>query len=71
MKQAPVLSDQDMKRMLRRCGPGGVDPRNRCIMMLSWLGGMRVRYPDQLRRPRWRPSQSCTNIHHGLLVGGR
>jgi integrase/recombinase XerD len=42
MKQAPVLSDQDMKRMLRRCGPGGLGPRNRCMMMLSWLGGMRV-----------------------------
>jgi hypothetical protein len=24
MKQAPVLSDQDMKRMLRRCGNGGL-----------------------------------------------
>ena len=42
MKQAPVLSDQDMKRMLKRCSPGGLGPRNRCMMMLSWLGGMRV-----------------------------
>jgi integrase/recombinase XerD len=42
MKQAPVLSEQDMKRMLKRCGPGVLGPRNRCMMMLSWLGGMRV-----------------------------
>lgn len=42
MKQAPVLSEQDMKRMLKRCGVGGLGPRNRCMMMLSWLGGMRV-----------------------------
>jgi len=42
MNQAPVLSDQDMKRMLKRCGPGGLGPRNRCMMMFSWLGGMRV-----------------------------
>ena len=42
MKQAPVLSDQDMKRMLRRCGPSGMGARNRCMMMLSWAGGMRV-----------------------------
>jgi integrase/recombinase XerD len=42
MKQAPVLSEQDMKRMLKRCGSGGLGPRNRCMMMLSWRGGMRV-----------------------------
>lgn len=42
MKQAPVLSEQDMKRMLRRCSSSGLGPRNRCMMMLSWLGGMRV-----------------------------
>lgn len=42
MKQAPVLSEQDMKRTLKRCGAGGLGPRNRCMMMLSWLGGMRV-----------------------------
>ncbi len=30
----------------------------------------RLRYPDQLRRPRWRPSQSCTNIQSGPIVGG-
>jgi len=42
MKQVPVFGDQDMRRMLRRCGNGGLGPRNRCMMMLSWLGGMRV-----------------------------
>ena len=31
----------------------------------------RLRYPDRLRRPRWRPSQSCTHIQAGPLVGGR
>ncbi len=44
MKQAPVLSDQDMKRMLRRCGPGGLGPRKRCMMMFSWLGGCTGRW---------------------------
>ena len=37
-----MLSEQDMKRMMKRCGAGGLGPRNRCMMMLSWLGGMRV-----------------------------
>jgi hypothetical protein len=31
----------------------------------------RLRYPDRLLRPRWRPSQSCTNIQLEPLVGGR
>lgn len=42
MKQAPVLNEQDMKRMLKRCANDRFGPRNRCMMMLSWLGGMRV-----------------------------
>ena len=42
MRQAPVLNEQDMKRMLKRCGASGLGARNRCMMMLSWLGGMRV-----------------------------
>lgn len=42
MKQAPVLNEQDMKRMLKRCALDGLGARNRCMMMLSWLGGMRV-----------------------------
>jgi len=42
VKQAQVLTEQDMKRVLKRCGPYGFGPRNRCMMMLSWLGGMRV-----------------------------
>lgn len=42
MKQAAVLSEQDMKRVLKRYGHGGLGPRNRCLMMLSWLSGMRV-----------------------------
>jgi integrase/recombinase XerD len=42
MKQAPVLNEQDMKRMLKRCTSSGLGPRNRCMMMISWLSGMRV-----------------------------
>lgn len=42
MKQAPVLDEQDMKRVLKKCALSGFGPRNRCMMMLSWVGGMRV-----------------------------
>jgi hypothetical protein len=30
----------------------------------------RLRYPNRLRRPRWRPGRTCTNIQLGQFVGG-
>lgn len=42
MKQAPVLSERDMKRVLQHVVRSSFPTRNRCLLMLSWLGGMRV-----------------------------
>ena len=44
------------------------DPQPRRSSFRSPRG--RLRYPDRLRRPRWRPRQTCTNIQTGPLVGG-
>jgi hypothetical protein len=44
------------------------DPQPRRSSFRSPRG--RLRYPNRLRRPRWRPSQSCTNIQAGPLNGG-
>lgn len=42
MKQAPVLSERDISRVLRYVSQSSFPARNRCILMLSWLAGMRV-----------------------------
>lgn len=42
MKQAPVLTERDTKRVLQHVARGSFPERNRCIMMLSWLAGMRI-----------------------------
>ena len=42
MKQAPVLTDKDIKQLLGYLATTGYHPRNRCMLMLSWLTGMRV-----------------------------
>jgi len=42
MKQAPVLSDRDKQRVLQHIARSSYPARNRCMMQLSWLAGMRV-----------------------------
>ncbi|MEK4035718.1 tyrosine-type recombinase/integrase [Methylocystis sp. IM3] len=42
MKQAPVLTERDMKRVLQHTAKARFPARNRCLLMLSWLAGMRV-----------------------------
>jgi integrase/recombinase XerD len=42
MKQAPVLSDQDEKRVLGWIMRSSYAARNRAMFMLSWRAGMRV-----------------------------
>eukprot|EP01037_Dinobryon_pediforme_P018856 gene18856-19179_t len=42
MKQAPVLSDRDRQRVLQHVARSTYALRNRCMMQLSWLAGMRV-----------------------------
>ena len=42
MKQAPVLSERDKARMLQAVAKGSYAERNRTMLMLSWLAGMRV-----------------------------
>ena len=42
MKQAPVLTERDMKRALQQVARSAFPARNRCLLMLSWLAGMRV-----------------------------
>ena len=42
MKQAPVLSDREKQRMLQYLQRTSHAARNRCMVQLSWLAGMRV-----------------------------
>ena len=42
MKQAPVLTERDTKRMLQYVATTSYGRRNRCMLMLSWLAGMRA-----------------------------
>ena len=42
MKQAPVLTDRDIKRMLQHFARTAYPARNRCVFMLGSLAGMRV-----------------------------
>jgi integrase/recombinase XerD len=42
VKQAPVLTERDMKRVLQHVARARFPARNRCMLMLSWLAGMRV-----------------------------
>jgi len=42
MKQAPVLTDRDVKRMLQHFTRTAFPARNRCVFMLGHLAGMRV-----------------------------
>ena len=42
MKQAPVLTDRDIKRMLQHLTRTAFPARNRCVFMLGSLAGMRV-----------------------------
>jgi integrase/recombinase XerD len=42
MKQAKVLSEAELKRLLAVIDAGRHAPRNRVVVMLSYLAGMRV-----------------------------
>ena len=42
MKQAPVLNDREKQRMLQHLQRTSYGARNRCMLQLSWLAGMRV-----------------------------
>ena len=42
MKQAPVLNEREKQRMLQHLQRTSYAARNRCMLHLSWLAGMRV-----------------------------
>ena len=42
MKQAPVLTERDIKRVLQHCAHSAFPQRNRCVFMLGMLSGMRI-----------------------------
>lgn len=42
MKQAQVLTEKDMKRVMAHVARSTFPERNRCALQLSWLAGMRV-----------------------------
>jgi integrase/recombinase XerD len=42
MKQAPVLTDRDVKRMLQHFTRTAFPARNRCVFMLGYLAAMRI-----------------------------
>jgi integrase/recombinase XerD len=84
MKQAPVLTERDMKRVLQHVARGGFPARNRCLLMLSWLAGMRVAEIAALRisdvvtatgevRPEIQlsPAQTKGNAARTVLVGSQ
>jgi len=39
MKQAPVLTERDAKRILQHCKQTAFPDRNRCVFMLGYLAG--------------------------------
>jgi integrase/recombinase XerD len=49
MKQARVINESEMKRLLAVIAAGKHAERNRCAVMLSYLSGMRVGEIAQLR----------------------
>lgn len=84
MKQAPVLTERDMKRVLQYVTRTAYPARNRCLLMLSWLAGMRVGEiaalsvedvvtPDGEIRPdiQLRPDQTRGSSARTVLVGSR
>lgn len=42
MKQAPILSERDVRRLLAHISRNSFPARNRLIFMLGWLAGMRI-----------------------------
>ena len=42
MKQAPVINEREKQRMLQHLQRTSYSARNRCMLQLSWLAGMRV-----------------------------
>ena len=42
MKQAPVLTERDVKRVLQHCAQTAFPDRNRCVFQLGYLSGMRI-----------------------------
>ena len=42
MKQAPVLTERDAKRLLLHCKQTAFPVRNRCVFILGYLAGMRI-----------------------------
>jgi integrase/recombinase XerD len=42
MKQAPVLTERDVKRVLQHCTQTAFPDRNRCVFQLGYLSGMRI-----------------------------
>ena len=42
MKQAPVLTERDVKRVLQHCAQTAFPARNRAVFQLGYLSGMRI-----------------------------
>lgn len=42
MKQAPVLTERDVKRVLQHCAQTAFPDRNRAVFQLGYLSGMRI-----------------------------
>ena len=42
MKQAPVLTERDVKRVLQHCAQTAFPDRNRVVFQLGYLSGMRI-----------------------------
>ena len=42
MKQAPVLTERDVKRVLQHCAQTAFPNRNRAVFQMGYLSGMRI-----------------------------
>ena len=51
MKQAQVLTEKDTKRVLTHIARKTYAARNRCMLELSWLSGMRNAKSDAVLKP--------------------
>ena len=70
MKQAQVLSERDVKRVLAAIAKRSYSSRDRAMFQLSYLAGMRVGEIAQLRVCDVYQEQSNVNASTIHVVGG-
>ena len=70
MKQAPVLNEREKQRMLQHLQRTSYAARNRCMLQLSWLAGMRVKQQKAALRVR-KAQQRLQQAQQQQLAAGK